>query len=392
MEQRVKVVLAILAVISLVLAVGLYSTWNAKVQLEKEKEKLAQENDSLVSQVNDLNQRRQNLETRIQQLSQDLDKAMRDKEEFERRFRLSEKAKEELTVELKKLKEQKTITTTTYSPPVGTSSAEDAYWASVVKAKTEAELQLQNIRAELRDLQLSNEKLQRDKASLELEVANLTRERDELKRKIDYNQKLMDSLAQELVRDKNEKILTEESAKVIKNENAILRRQLNALNERKSGLERRLVELQDKNTSLEKRLKDMETLLQDSVAQMDSLKRQVVSTTGTEKKTTEEELEKKKEAVELPPIVVRPRLETQDAASTTAAQGLTGKILAINADNNFVVIDLGEDNGIQVGNTFKVWRDSKPIAHLEVIQVRRSISACDIKKEMAPIKVGDLVR
>ena len=56
-----------------------------------------------------------------------------------------------------------------------------------------------------------------------------------------------------------------------------------------------------------------------------------------------------------------------------------------------MVIDLGQDSGIKLGDTFKVYREDKTVATLEVIQARQSISACDIKEEIRPIEVGDIV-
>jgi len=197
----------------------------------------------------------------------------------------------------------------------------------------------------------------------------------------------MYSLAQELVRDKKDKILIEEQAKVIKNENVVLRRQLASLNTRKISLEEKLADSQTKTTVLEKRVTELDTVLQDSASRMDSMKKQISAKASGQ----QPEQMRQEDTVELPPIVVRPRQETM-ALEPTIGATLVGKVLAINQDNNFVIVDMGEDNGIKVGNTFKVWRDAKPIAHLEAIQVRKTISACDIKKQMSPIKVGDQVK
>jgi hypothetical protein len=67
-------------------------------------------------------------------------------------------------------------------------------------------------------------------------------------------------------------------------------------------------------------------------------------------------------------------------------------VLSINRDNNFIVVDLGEDAGVKPGDNFRVYREEKPIASVEAIQVRRTISACDIKKETTSVKIGDVVR
>ena len=95
------------------------------------------------------------------------------------------------------------------------------------------------------------------------------------------------------------------------------------------------------------------------------------------------------ESVELPPIVVRPQAASLPINETGIGMG---KVLAVNRDNNFVIMDLGGEQGIKVGNTFVVYRGDQPIADVEVVQARQSISACDIKRETTPIKVGDTIR
>jgi hypothetical protein len=93
---------------------------------------------------------------------------------------------------------------------------------------------------------------------------------------------------------------------------------------------------------------------------------------------------------------VRPSAATPPAPVPTPAPApaLVGKVLTINRENNFIVIDLGSDNGVKVGNIFSIYRDigGKSIADVEIIQLRKNISACDIKKESVSIHVGDVVK
>ena len=70
-----------------------------------------------------------------------------------------------------------------------------------------------------------------------------------------------------------------------------------------------------------------------------------------------------------------------------------GSIISINESNNFVIVDLGQDNSsVSIGAHLKVYRDSNVIANLEIIQVRRDICAADIKTKSAELKVGDVVK
>ena len=99
--------------------------------------------------------------------------------------------------------------------------------------------------------------------------------------------------------------------------------------------------------------------------------------------------------VELPPIVVNANSQSQqiqNAPQVTETGKSQGTIISINEPNNFAIVDLGEGDGSQVGKRLNVFRNNKSIAILEVIQVRKDISAADIKQSSIKIKVGDIVR
>ncbi|MGE5197909.1 MAG: hypothetical protein ACM3IL_05330, partial [Deltaproteobacteria bacterium] len=257
----------------------------------------------------------------------------------------------------------------------------------ILKSKTELELQIQNVRRELKNVQITSDQLQKEKSALALEVKNLTREKSDLKRQLDYNQKMMDSIGVELVREKNDKFQIQENLKPVKEENRYLRAQLQALINRKAALEKKLLDWEDKGNTLNNRLSEMESMLKEKSLQIDTLKREIESGGKAGPGT-------KKEPVELPEIVVRPQApeEIPVPAVMPESNALTGKVLAVNHDNNFVIIDLGDDAGVNVGNTFTIYRDGSGIASVSVIQTRKNISACDIKREGSPIKVGDIVR
>jgi hypothetical protein len=98
--------------------------------------------------------------------------------------------------------------------------------------------------------------------------------------------------------------------------------------------------------------------------------------------------------VVLPPIVVRPKSEafSSDNSSGPSAERQGAEVMLINRENNFVIVNLGEDSGIKVGDTMQVFSGTKAIAVIEVIQIRKVFSACDIKREDSPIKIGDTVK
>jgi len=381
MEQKAKffiIGLAVLLVISLFIS---YQNYSTKEALRRERDGLFEKNTSLGSQIGRLESSLRESENKISALNRQLDEVSRQKEEFERKYGLAKKNQDELIEKLRSQQVPEAAGPQLQALPQNT----DLYWAGVLKAKIDLELQLGNIRNELKSVKISNEQLQREKSTLELDISNFRRDNEDLKRQLGYNQKLMDSLAQELVREKNDKMQIQDNFKLVKNENAVLSRQLKSLNNHKVELDKKLEQLQEERSSLERRLTDMETMLTDKLSQINGLKEQIDTVRSG---ATVETPSEKSESVELSPIIVRPQIE----AAVAEAPSLVGKVLAINKENNFVIIDLGEDAGIELNDTFRVYRGGKAVATIEVIQTRKSIAACDIKEETAAIIVGDTVR
>lgn len=382
MEQKAKFIIFGLIGVSIVFIFLFLQGLGSKQMLLRERDDLKKENTSLDAKLGKLQQELRDYQNKISLLNSELDKISREKEEANKRYELANKAREELANQLKSRPLQAAAPQMQAAP-----IATDAYWAGILKAKTDLELQLDNLRSELKTSQINNEQLQREKSSVELDINNLKHEAEDLRRQLDYNQKLMDSIAQELVREKNDKIRIQDSLKVIKDENVVLTRQLKNLNSRKVSLEKNLLELQGQKASLERQLSEVQTAFKDKASQIDSLREQFEASRSTPEIQTKPQ---EKESVELPPIVVRP--QSTEISTRDISVKLDGKILAVNKDNNFVIIDLGEEAGIKVGDALRVYRGDKPIAIIEAIQTRRNITACDIKKESTAITVGDTIR
>jgi len=367
-------------------------TWNAKTTLEKQKRTLTEANAELEARVSKITRELQRAEESARVLSLERERILQEKEELQNRYDSVDKARQELVEKLKSVKAQPIEQPREEVQPASSAQA-DAYWAGILKAKAALEVQVENIRSELKNLQDTNEKLQKAKGDLDLEINGLKLEKQDLKRQLDYsqkqltyNQKSLDSLTLELVGEKNDKGQISDTLKALKNENTVLKRQLMSLTGRKGNLERKIQELQEDNSRFEKRFNEMDILLKDKVIEIEKLRKQI--TLG--KMGRIEGREEDKSSVELPPIVVRP----QSVSNTPQAAGQShmGKVIALNKDNNFVIVDLGQEAGVKIGDTFKVYRDDTMIAQIEVIQIRKSISACDVKKETAPVAVGDIIK
>lgn len=366
MEQKAKFIIVGLVGLLIVCLFLFIQTLNSKQQLMRERDDLRNENASLSSKAEKLNSSLREKENEASLLRKDLEKVNRDLTEAQTKLELATRVRDKLAEELKSLRQG-----TIVRPAMQVEAAPpttDAYWAGILKAKTDLEMQLESLRGELKSVQINNEQIQREKSVLDLDLNNLKRENDDAKRQLEYNKKVTDSIAQELVREKNDKLQIQDSFKSIKNENVIIARQLKSLNMRKADLDKKIKQLQEEKASLERKLSEMETVL-----------------TGAAKI---EAAVQSKEFVELPPIVVRPQLETQIQEPTD----FLGKILTLDRENNFSIIDLGEESGVKIGDTFGVYREGKKIANIEVIKTSKSVAACDITRETTPIEIGDTIR
>ncbi|MFH1782198.1 MAG: hypothetical protein ABH848_01110 [Candidatus Omnitrophota bacterium] len=104
--------------------------------------------------------------------------------------------------------------------------------------------------------------------------------------------------------------------------------------------------------------------------------------------------------VDLPPIILQREGSESSGNIISAYKSIReegtgkGRVVTINRDHKFVVIDIGEDNRVKVGDRFNVYKGRKLAGLIEVIQARQKIAACDIKDEIKELKieVGDKVR
>ena len=71
--------------------------------------------------------------------------------------------------------------------------------------------------------------------------------------------------------------------------------------------------------------------------------------------------------------------KSQPPARTTTSKKL-GKVLAVNEEHGFVVVDLGKVDGINSDSVLILKRNNEPVATLTVLEVRDVMTACNIKE------------
>ncbi len=210
-------------------------------------------------------------------------------------------------------------------------------------------------------------------SSLRKELTNLAQEKTDLLAKID-------TLNAEIERQESNNLQIQGK---FKNDNIMLKAKIKALNKEKQILEEKVTSFADDNISLTSKFNELGVLLKNKVAEIEGLKNKLGL--GVQDSVVFNEENK---SVELTPITVHPSSSVYNPDEVP----FIGKVLTINRENSFVVINLGQDVGVNTGDKFSVYRDDREIAVLEVIQIRSLIAACDIVKESKTIKIGDPVK
>jgi len=384
MEKGSKLIIIALAAVLIISLMFVFQANVAKQNVIKEykdkAESLKQENTSLQSQFEQINKEKRRLEDKLSSIQGDIDKITSERDDWRNRYNLISKEKEDL---LEKIK----VTPAVVESPrqAAPSASAEGYWAEVLKEKADLELKLQDLKDKLDTAAGQLREVQKEKSDVELQLSSLQQAKEELERKVTYNQQLVASLSTDLAREKSDKVAVLQQIDNIKQENMALRRQVKDLSTAKLSLEKGLKKLEKEKDELDKRITTTEQILAGRMNELLEMKKDIESSLGlelTEKKS------QATAAVELPAIIVRAGGEASTPAEIPKK---TGKIMSVNEDNNFVIIDMGEDNGVVVGDIFRVFRKNKHIGTVEVIQVRKDICAADIKYAGEKIAVDDLV-
>jgi predicted nucleic acid-binding Zn-ribbon protein len=261
------------------------------------------------------------------------------------------------------------------------------YWAAVLKRKAALEVEIQSFKEELSARLVEIAEIKKKNSDMEMELGRLRDERDAIERQVKHGKDVASTLSLDLARAKNENKFLSERMEKMGSDNETLREKIRQLTSTKIALEKSIVRLTEEKNDVEKKLFETENVIQSRIDEIWEIKESI------DTHFQESPLAASKE-IEIPPIVVSADAEAKEQALLTKTEniGFLGNVVSINPENNFVIADLGETSGVEIGDTLSVYRGSKYIAGLEVIQTRKDICAADIKQKVADIKVGDVVR
>ncbi len=265
---------------------------------------------------------------------------------------------------------------------------DESYWADVLKGKAALALEVEKLTEELSKSSVEVVELKKQNSDLQLELSSVKNQKEGIERDIKYGKDLSDTLSLELARSKNDNKFLNNRIGKLNEENNYLREQMKQLTSTKIALEKSIVRLQDEKKEVEKKLLETENVIQSRIDEIWQIKESLDKSFQTTKPGMTNE-------IELPPIIVSAQEsggESTDESRKETGPGFQGNVVSVNEENNFVILDLGEAEGIKIGDALSVYRGTEFVAALEVIQVRKDIAAADIKNKVAKILIGDEVR
>lgn len=343
---------------------------------------ISQDRDKWKSQIDAISKERDDLVSRAKDLQDQLAK-----KEEESRTRPSVPAPAPInTVSMESAIAQPSVDSSMPSPTSAPGGNED-YWASVLRDKAALEVKIEQFNQELTQKNTELVDLKQANADFKVKLEGLQHDKEAIEREIKYKSDLVNNLSLELARSKNDKKYVADTIVKLNEENANLRQQLKQLVATKGSLEKSILRLTQDRDTMQRKLGQTETLVQSKIDEIWNIKDSIDQNV----KDSQAQMPKPS-GVELPPIVVSNDANAVPFNSGMSNPGIDGKIVNFNKDNNFVIVNVGESQGIQVGNSLNVYRGNKYIGRLEVIQVRKDISAADVKDQSTELAVGDLVR
>ncbi len=246
------------------------------------------------------------------------------------------------------------------------------------------EHELASIIQERDALQVQIASLETEKSKIEQELGEAKSELDQSKQQFSKVQQEQQSLSTNLEQRQGElNKLTQAMDSMMKelsqarSDREKLNTQLSKLSTERDGLQQQLDDTKKQQRTLEAKLSEL------SRVPTVQLEKVMVSTSEQERPSLEHERPSL-------PIPIQPTGAVTSAIHT----GSNGQVLVINRDYDFVVVDMGKNQGLSVGQQFKVVRGDDVIGTVKVEKVYDDLSAAAILSDTKAdlIREGDQVR
>jgi prefoldin subunit 5 len=270
----------------------------------------------------------------------------------------------------------------------------DGFLAGVLKEKTALEVELSRLKASIEPKYAEIEKLKAEHMDLEIMLSRFNEEKNALQEKFRDSDKVAEILSRDLLKEKDKSEQHKKEVEKVKAEMDLLQAKFAEIKDVSDTVRKLLTAKEDMQSKLSSLERDVEY----KDREIDKLKVALSEQAGKTGELRAEAYHSPAE-VDLPPIV----LHREGPGSTAVRPGSLeriiertdsrGRVITVNREHNFVVIDLGKQDGIQMGDVFNVYRSDFLVGVIQVIQTRDRIAAADIKeaKEGFIIEIEDAI-
>ena len=344
--------------------------------------------DRLNREITSLDGENVDLKARLDVVSMELSSLETRNEDLEYKYKKLSKEKEALNKDLARAKKGK------FFLEKRLKDVESDYFVSdLLRQKVVMEVELKKLKEAFLPKELQIEELKGDRKDLEFQISKAYEENLLAKNKFEDATKVSEILSRDLSKEKDRNIKAKGEFEARQAENQILKLKLAELESTANRFNRLVAEKE--NADL--RFSQLKRELEQKDQELEKIK-----LAFSEKARQSEEIRAEAyhapSEVELPPIFLQNSQSDNTAISSpidriNMGTSLKGRIVAVNSEHNFVVIDIGRQNGIETGEEFDIYRGQAYIGLIEVIQMRDRISACDIKdaKGGRSLKIDDMI-
>jgi len=266
----------------------------------------------------------------------------------------------------------------------------DMFVADLLKQKVGLEVEIERLKNDMDPKDQEISRLKVESMDKDLMLAKLQEEKNMIGRRLRNSEQVAQILSGDLLREKDagkeDKAMSEEIA----TENNALRSKISKF----EGIAKEYNSLLAEKENMNAKLARFESDIEYKNREIDKFKIALQENAAGSEETRAEAYHSPEE-VDLPPIVAQKtaKLTTPSLERIGENSELKGRIVTVNKEHNFVVIDLGKQDGIGIGNKFNVYRGDAFLGSIEIIQARDRIAAADIKDltEGMDIEINDTV-
>lgn len=345
-------------------------------KLTEERVSLAEANSNLQYKFKKIERERVDIERRLSMVKDELSKSESEMESWKKKWSSVSKERNELVEKMKSTSasEVRIVERTE------TGGLSEDHWVDFVRSKASLEAKFDILSKALFEEKNKMTKLSRENRELSIQIDQVTKEKDRLLEEIKFKERTLRIVSMDLVTEREGRGSAVGEVRGLRKENVDLKRELIMANKDLMKLQDTLKEVIFKKDELEDKIADADSILKGKSMVFKELQEQLGRVIEGGKKVIASE----SAAVELPPIIVKP--------SAPGLKKLRGEIIAVNHEEEFVVIDMGESSGLRPGVLLKIMRGNKEVGSVEVIETRKEISAADIKEVVGgyTVQEGDI--